>query len=237
MARAAFLMDRLMARVGLSGKSFIPLLSSFACAVPGIMATRVIENERDRLDDDPDRAAADLLGPAAGLRPVDRRLHSGARLLTGGGSLGSSDLQGLTLAGLYLLGIVAAVVFAMLFKRTILRGQTPPFVMELPSYKMPSPRTVLLRMTERGWVFLRCAGTLILAVSILVWAALYYPARSTGQPPATTTRQLPGPRRPGDRAGRAAAGLGLADRLRGARVAAGPRTGRRQARRDVPSER
>ena len=76
---------------------------------------------------------------------------------------------------MYLLGIVAAVVVALLFKRTILRGQTPPFVMELPSYKWPSPRTVFFRMAERGWVFLRCAGTLILAVSILVWAALYFP--------------------------------------------------------------
>ena len=79
------------------------------------------------------------------------------------------------MAGLYLLGILAAVVVALVLKRTILRGQTPPFLMELPSYKWPSPRTVAVRMAERGWVFLRCAGTLILAVSILVWAALYYP--------------------------------------------------------------
>ncbi len=88
---------------------------------------------------------------------------------------GLLNLQGLTLASLYLLGIFAAVVFAMVFKRTILRGQAPPFVMELPTYKWPSLRTVLFRMAERGWVFVRCAGTLILAVSVLVWAALYYP--------------------------------------------------------------
>jgi ferrous iron transport protein B len=81
----------------------------------------------------------------------------------------------LTLAGLYLLGIAVAMACAMLFKRTLLRGQTPPFLMEWPAYKWPSSRTVFFRMAERGWVFLRCAGTLILAVSVLIWAALYYP--------------------------------------------------------------
>jgi ferrous iron transport protein B len=170
MARSAYLMDRVMARIGLSGKSFIPLLSSFACAVPGIMATRVIENERDRL-------TTILVAP---LLTCSARLPVYAMLIAAfipsqayfGGLL---NLQGLTLAGLYLLGILMAVLFALLFKRTLLRGQRPPFVMELPSYKWPSPRTVSFRMVERGWTFVRCAGTLILAVSILVWAALYYP--------------------------------------------------------------
>ena len=170
MARTAFLMDRLMTRVGLSGKSFIPLLSSFACAVPGIMATRVIENERDRL-------TTILVAP---LLTCSARLPVYAMLIAAfipahkylGGLL---SLQGLTLAGLYLLGIVAAVVCAMIFKRTFFRGATPPFVMELPGYKWPSPRTVLMRMFERGWAFVRCAGTLILLVAILVWAALYFP--------------------------------------------------------------
>ena len=164
-------MDRLMVRVGLSGKSFIPLLSSFACAVPGIMATRVIENERDRL-------TTILVAP---LLTCSARLPIYALLIAAfiprrrrylGGLL---NLQGLTLVGLYLLGIVAAVVVAMVFKRTILRGETPPFLMELPSYKWPSLRTVVFRVAERAWVFVRFAGTLILAVSILVWAALYYP--------------------------------------------------------------
>ncbi len=172
MARSAFLMDRLMVRVGLSGKSFIPLLSSFACAVPGIMATRVIEDRRDRL-------TTILVAP---LLTCSARLPVYALLISAfipnesycGGLLG---LQGITLAGLYLLGILAAILFALLFKRTLFRGQTPPFVMELPSYKWPSPRTVFYRMIERGWLFVRCAGTLILAVSILVWAALYYPHR------------------------------------------------------------
>jgi ferrous iron transport protein B len=163
----------------LSGKSFIPLLSSFACAVPGVMATRVIENERDRL-------TTILVAP---LMTCSARLQVYAMLIAAiipdyrylviktktFGDIGLLTLPGLTLAGLYLLGIVVAVMAALVFKRTILRGQTPPFVMELPSYKWPSPRTVFFRMADRGWVFLRCAGTLILAMSILVWAALYFP--------------------------------------------------------------
>jgi ferrous iron transport protein B len=182
MARSAYLMDRFMVRVGLSGKSFIPLLSSFACAVPGVMATRVIENERDRL-------TTILVAP---LLTCSARLPVYALLIAAiipdyhylvvrtkmFGDVGLLTLQGVTLAGLYLLGIVAAVVAALVFKRTILRGQTPPFMMELPSYKWPSPGTVFFRMVDRGWVFLRCAGTLILAVSILVWAALYFPHNS-----------------------------------------------------------
>lgn len=170
MARAAFLMDRMMVRVGLSGKSFIPMLSSFACAIPGIMATRVIENERDRL-------TTILVAP---LMTCSARLPVYALLIAAfiphqtylGGVV---SLQGLTMVGLYLLGIVVAVTAALVFKKTILRGKAPPFLMELPSYKWPSPRTVLYRVVQRGWLFLRCAGTMILAVSIMVWAALYYP--------------------------------------------------------------
>jgi ferrous iron transport protein B len=170
MARAAFLMDRLMTCVGLSGKSFIPLLSSFACSVPGIMATRVIENPRDRL--------ATIL--AAPMITCSARLPVYALLIAAfiphqtylGGLL---NLQGLTLIGLYVLGILAAIAVAAVLKRTVLRGETPPFVMELPSYKWPSPRNVVLRVVERAVVFLRCAGTLILAVAVVVWAALYFP--------------------------------------------------------------
>ncbi len=168
-ARAAYLMDKLMTRVGLSGKSFIPMLSSFACAIPGIMAARVIENERDRL-------TTILVAP---LMTCSARLPVYALLI---GAFVPSQMfvwhlsvQGLTLLGLYLLGIITAVVAALIFKRTMFRGETPPFLMELPSYKWPSPRTVFYRVFQRGWVFLRCAGTLILVVSILVWAALYYP--------------------------------------------------------------
>jgi len=170
MARAAYLMDKLMVRVGLSGKSFIPLLSSFACAIPGVMATRVIENRRDRLTT---ILVAPLMSCSARL-PVYVVLIGAfipARRVLGG----LLPLKGLTLFAMYLVGIVTAAVVALVLKKTLLRGPTPPFVMELPSYKWPSPRIVILRMTERGWAFVRRAGTLILAVSLLVWAASYYP--------------------------------------------------------------
>lgn len=170
MARAAYLMDRFMARIGLNGKSFIPLLSSFACAIPGIMATRVIENERDRLTT---ILAAPLMTCSARL-PVYALLIAAfipPRAYFGG----LVNLQGLTLAALYALGILMAVVVALVLKKTIFRGDTPPFLMELPSYKWPSLRNAFHRVVERAVVFLRCAGTLILAVSILIWAALYYP--------------------------------------------------------------
>ncbi len=170
MARTAYLMDKLMSHVGLSGKSFIPLLSSFACAVPGIMAARVIENRRDRL-------VTILIAP---LMSCSARLPVYILLIgafvpntkTLGGWVG---LQALTMFGMYLVGIVAAVAVSWLLHKTLLKGETPPFVMELPSYKIPSLRTVVQRMTERGWAFVRRAGTLIFAVTILVWAAAYFP--------------------------------------------------------------
>ncbi|HEV3341751.1 MAG TPA: ferrous iron transport protein B, partial [Pirellulales bacterium] len=170
MARAAYLMDKLMSRVGLSGKSFIPLLSSFACAIPGVMATRVIENRRDRL-------TTILVAP---LMSCSARLPVYTLLIAAfipdrsyaGGLIG---LQGLTMTAMYLVGIVAAIVVALVLKRSLLRGPTPPFVMELPTYKWPSAATVLHRMIERGWSFVRRAGTLVVLVSIVVWAALYYP--------------------------------------------------------------
>lgn len=170
LARAAFLVDALMARVGLSGKSFIPLLSSFACAVPGIMGTRVIENERDRLTT---ILVAPLMTCSARL-PIFTLLI--AAFIPGHRYLGGLlSLQGLTLVAMYFLGIATAVAVAHLFKRTILRGDAPPFLMELPAYKWPSLRTVALRVLERGLSFLRYAGTMIAAISILVWAALYWP--------------------------------------------------------------
>jgi ferrous iron transport protein B len=170
MARAAFLMDRVMAGVGLSGKSFIPLLSSFACAVPGIMATRVIENRRDRL-------ATILIAP---LMSCSARLPVYVILIGAfvpaqyylGGIIGQ---QGLVLLAMYSVGAIVAIGVAWLLKRTLLRGEAPPFVMELPSYKMPSVRTVAYRMAERGWAFLARAGTVIFAVTIVVWALSYYP--------------------------------------------------------------
>ncbi|MFV2065563.1 MAG: ferrous iron transport protein B [Pirellulales bacterium] len=170
MARAAYLMDKLMAGIGLSGKSFIPLLSSFACAIPGIMSARVIENRRDRLVT---ILVAPLMSCSARL-PVYTLLIAAfipdRRYL--GGWLG---LQGMTLLMLYALGIGTAICVALVLNKTLLRGETPPFVLELPGYKLPSPRNVLARMAERGWAFIRRAGTLILAVTVLVWAAGYFP--------------------------------------------------------------
>jgi ferrous iron transport protein B len=170
MARAAYLMDKLMSRVGLSGKSFIPLLSSFACAIPGVMAARVIENRRDRLTT---ILVAPLMSCSARL-PVYTILIGAfvpERVYVGG----LVGLQGLTLFAMYLIGIVVAVAVAWVLKKTLLRGPTPPFVMELPSYKWPSPATVAHRMLDRGWAFVKRAGGWILAVSIVVWALLYYP--------------------------------------------------------------
>jgi ferrous iron transport protein B len=166
MARAAFLMDRLMSRCGLSGKSFIPLLSSVACAVPGIMSARVIENRRDRL-------ATVLVAPlmSCSARLPVYVLLIGAFLRDGF----PGWLPGLVLFGMYLLGFTLAPLVALLLKRTLLKGATPVFVMELPAYKWPTVRGVLRRMGEAGWAFVRRAGTVILAAMILVWALLYFP--------------------------------------------------------------
>jgi ferrous iron transport protein B len=166
MARAAFLMDRLMARCGLSGKSFIPLLSSVACAVPGILATRVIENRRDRL-------ATILVAPlmSCSARLPVYVLLIGAFLTAGW----PWWVPGLTMFGLYALGLVVAPLVALLLKRTLLRGPAPVFVMEMPTYKVPSLRTVVRRMTDAATAFLRRAGTLILASMVVVWALLYAP--------------------------------------------------------------
>lgn len=170
MARAAYLMDRLMVRFGLSGKSFIPLLSSFACAIPGVMATRVIENRRDRLTT---ILIAPLMSCSARL-PVYGLLIA-AFIPKRRYAWGLIDLQGLTMLVMYLVGMVFAVIVAWVLKQTMLRGATPPFVMELPSYKLPSLRLVAQRMLTQGWGFVQRAGTIILAVSLLVWAASYFP--------------------------------------------------------------
>jgi len=173
MARAAFLMDKLMARCGLSGKSFIPMLSSVACAVPGIMATRVIENRRDRL-------ATILVAP---LMSCSARLPVYILLIGTFLTVGRPWwVPGLTMFAMYAIGLIVAPLVALALKRTLLRGETPVFVMEMPLYKVPSLRTVLRRMIDSGWAFLRRAGTLILASMILVWGLMYFPrAESTGE--------------------------------------------------------
>ena len=183
MARAAYLMDRLMSRVGLSGKSFIPLLSSFACAIPGIMAARVIENPRDRLIT---ILVAPLMSCSARL-PV-YTLLIGAFIPSQSYLGGWIGLQGLTMFAMYAIGIFAAIGVTLILRRTILKGSTPPFVMELPSYKVPGLSIVLYRMLEQGWAFVRRAGTLIFAITIVVWAAAYYP-RTSDSIPVTLLQQ------------------------------------------------
>jgi ferrous iron transport protein B len=169
MARAAFLMDKIMARCGLSGKSFIPMLSSFACAVPGIMATRTIEDRRDRFTT---ILVAPLMSCSARL-PV-YLLLIGA-FIPSQNVLGFFNLQGMVLLAMYLIGLCVAPLVAWSLKRTVFRGEAPVFLMELPSYKLPSLAAVLHRMYDRGKAFVRRAGTLILATSIVIWALQYYP--------------------------------------------------------------
>ena len=177
MARAAFLMDRLLSRVGLSGKSFIPMLSSFACAVPGIMATRTIENWRDRLTT---ILVAPLMSCSARL-PV-YTLMILAFIPDRGFYFSWLGMRGLTLFCMYFVGIVVSVPVAWILKKTLLKGETPPFLIELPSYKIPDWRGVLLRVLERGKAFVVRAGTIILAVNIVVWALAYFPhSRDVGE--------------------------------------------------------
>jgi ferrous iron transport protein B len=159
-------MDRLMSRCGLSGKSFIPLLSSVACAVPGIMATRVIEDRRDRL-------ATILVAP---LMSCSARLPVYILLIGAFLTAGFPFwMPGLVMFAMYALGLVLAPLVALALKRTLLKGQTPVFVLEMPAYKWPSLRIIVRRLVDSGWAFLRRAGTVILASMIVVWFLLNCP--------------------------------------------------------------
>ena len=173
MARAAFLMDRLMSKVGLHGKSFIPMLSSFACAIPGIMATRTIESPKDRLVT---ILVAPLMSCSARL-PVYTLLI--AACIPNTRVLGFLKLTGLTMLAMYLLGIVVALFMAWLFKKTLLKGPTPMLIMELPPYKRPLLRIVLRHMWDRSKLFLKRAGTVILGINILLWFLATYPKDAT----------------------------------------------------------
>ena len=182
LARAAFLLDRPMSKVGLSGRSFIPLLSSFACAIPGIMATRTVPNARDRL-------ATILVAP---LMTCSARLVVYTMLIAAFVPplhiWGPFGLQGLTLLGLYLLGIAGAAGTAALFRRTILRGPTPPFLLELPIYRKPRLKTLGLTLLERTRLFLASAGTTIFAVSVILWGLSSYPRLGEAEQQAVTER-------------------------------------------------
>jgi ferrous iron transport protein B len=169
MARAAFLMDRLMSKVGLHGKSFIPMLSSFACAIPGIMATRTIESPKDRLVT---ILVSPLMSCSARL-PVYTLLI--AACIPNRTVLGFFKLTGLTMLSMYLLGIVVALLMAWLFKKTLLKGEPPLLIMELPPYKRPLLRVVARHMWDRSKLFLRRAGTVILGINILLWFFATYP--------------------------------------------------------------
>jgi ferrous iron transport protein B len=173
MARAAFLMDRLMSKVGLHGKSFIPMLSSFACAIPGIMATRTIETPKDRLVT---ILVAPLMSCSARL-PVYTLLI--AACIPDIKIFGVLKLAALTMLAMYLLGIIVALLMAWLFKKTLLKGETPMLIMELPPYKMPLLRVVLRHMWDRSRLFLRRAGTVILGINILLWFLATYPKSAT----------------------------------------------------------
>jgi ferrous iron transport protein B len=167
LARAAFVMDRLMGKVGLPGKAFVPMLSAHACAIPALMSTRVIEDRRDRLAT---MLVIPLLTCSARL-PVYAMVV--ALLFAGRPVQG-----GLLFTAAYALGVVAALGVAWLLRRTLLRGESRPLVIELPTYKMPSLRNALLAMRDRGGVFLRKAGTAILLISIGMWALSTYPGLS-----------------------------------------------------------
>ena len=178
MARAAFLMDKIMSKVGLHGKSFIPLLSSFACAIPGIMATRTIDDRKSRLVT---ILVAPLMSCSARI-PVYTLMI--AAFIPNKRVLGIFTLPGLTMLSMYFLGTVAAFGMAGLFKKTLLKGTAPVFFLEMPPYHKPSARTVLMTMLERAYLFLRRAGTLILSMSIVLWFLSTYPKAAPGTPPA-----------------------------------------------------
>ena len=175
MARAAFIMDRLMAYVGLSGRSFIPLLSSFACAIPGIMATRAIADPKDRL-------TTILIAP---LMTCSARLPVYAVIIAAvipaekvGPGIG---LQGLVLFVLYLAGIVSAMVAALVLRRSVTKGKASGFIMEMPRYQMPPIRDLLIGLWQRAWVFLRRAGTIIFMATVILWVLLSFPKAGEGE--------------------------------------------------------
>jgi ferrous iron transport protein B len=175
MARAAFIMDRLMAYVGLSGRSFIPLLSSFACAIPGIMATRSITDPKDRL-------TTILIAP---LMTCSARLPVYAVIIAAfiphksvGPGLG---LQGLVLFALYVAGIVGAMAAALVLRRSVTQGAASGFIMELPKYQMPRLKDLGIGLFQRAWIFLRRAGTIIFTITVVLWLMLNFPRAGEGQ--------------------------------------------------------
>ncbi|WP_037498558.1 ferrous iron transporter B [Sphingomonas jaspsi] len=175
MVRAAFLMDRLMSHAGLSGRAFIPLLSSFACAVPGIMATRTISDPKDRLTT---ILVAPLMTCSARL-PV-YTLIIGA-FIPARDAFPGVGLQGLVLFGLYLAGIVGALLAALVLRRTVVKGGGGAFMMELPKYQMPRIADIAIGLWQRALIFLKRAGTIIMATTVVLWAFASFPQAGPGQ--------------------------------------------------------
>ncbi len=164
MARAAYLMDQVMHRFGLHGKSFVPMMTGFGCSIPGIMATRTLENERDRL-------TTMLVLP---LMSCGARLPIWMLLIP---AFFAPEWRAFALWGIYSIGILLAFVLALGLRKTVLAGEAAPFVMELPPYRMPTYQALLKKITERAWIYLRKAGTVILAVSIVLWVMSTYPKK------------------------------------------------------------
>ena len=175
MARAAFLMDRLMAGVGLSGRSFIPLLSSFACAIPGIMATRSIADPKDRLTT---ILVAPLMTCSARLPVYAVIIAAFIPAVTVGPGIG---LQGLVLFALYITGIVGAMVVALVLRHSVAKGAASGFIMEMPRYQMPALRDLAIGLWQRAFVFLRRAGTIIFTATIALWVLLSFPQAAPGE--------------------------------------------------------
>jgi ferrous iron transport protein B len=175
MVRAAFLMDRLMAKAGLSGHAFIPLLSSFACAIPGIMATRTIEDPKQRL-------TTILIAP---LMTCSARLPVYTLII--GALIPNRDvgagigLQGLVLLGLYVAGIFGALIAGTILRKTVTRGEPRGFIMEMPKYQLPHARALLIGMWQRAMIFLKRAGGIILVSTIILWALLSFPQPREGE--------------------------------------------------------
>lgn len=170
MTRAAFLMDRLMAKVGLNGRAFIPLLSSFACAIPGIMATRTIDNPRDRLTT---MMIAPLMTCSARLPVYTVIIAAFIPDQTVGGVFG---LQGLVMFCLYVVGVLSALLVAWALRRTVTKGASQTFLMEMPKYQMPVVRDVVLGLWQRALAFLKRAGTIIFATTVVLWGLASFPA-------------------------------------------------------------
>ncbi len=166
MARVAFIMDRMMQKIGLHGKSFIPMLIGFGCSVPAIMATRTLENRQDRL-------VTMLVTP---LMSCGARLPIYALIIP---AFFPQAWHAPMLWTIYMIGIILAILSAKLLKRALLKGESVPFVMELPPYRMPTVKGVLIHMWERGQLYLKKAGTIILAISIILWAMTSYPKKDT----------------------------------------------------------